>query len=34
MDLYGRLKREDIKALDYETLQGCKRLQGHVIYES
>ena len=29
-DLYGKLKREDIKALDYETLQAWKRLQRHI----
>jgi hypothetical protein len=31
---YGKLKREDIKALDYETLQAWKRLQSHIICES
>jgi len=31
--LYGKLKREHIKALDYETLQAWKRLQRHVISE-
>src|SRR5919112_6328156 len=30
-NLYGKLKREDIKALDYETLQAWKRLQNHII---
>src|SRR3954453_10675337 len=30
-NLYGRLKRDDIKALDYETLQAWKRIQRHVI---
>jgi hypothetical protein len=29
--MYGKLKRDDIKALDYETLQAWKRLQKHVI---
>src|SRR3954452_21453860 len=29
--LYGKLKAEEIKALDYETLQACKRLQRHII---
>ena len=29
--LYGKLKKEDIKAIDYETLQAWKRLQKHVI---
>jgi hypothetical protein len=33
-NLYGKLKKEDIKALDYETLQAWKRVQRHVIYES
>ena len=32
-NLYGKLKKEDIKALDYETLQGRKRLQRHVIFD-
>jgi hypothetical protein len=31
---YGRLKRDDIKSLDYETLQAWKRIQRHVISES
>jgi hypothetical protein len=31
---YGKLKREDIKSLDYETLQAWKRMQRHVISES
>ncbi len=30
-NLYGKLKREDIKALDYETMQAWKRLQRHLI---
>jgi hypothetical protein len=30
---YGRLKKEDIKTLDYETLQAWKRLQRHIIFE-
>src|SRR3954469_21698814 len=30
-NLYGKLKAEEIKALDYETLQTCKRLQRHII---
>ena len=29
--IYGKLKKEDIKAIDYETLQAWKRLQKHVI---
>ena len=29
--LYGKLKKQDIKALDYETLQAWKRLQKHII---
>src|SRR3954471_5311847 len=29
--LYGNLKKEDIKTLDYETMQVCKRLKRHVI---
>jgi hypothetical protein len=29
--LYGKLKQEDIKAIDYETMQACKRLQRHII---
>jgi hypothetical protein len=28
---YGKLKREDIKSLDYETLQAWKRIQRHVV---
>ena len=32
-DLYGKLKQEDIKALDYQTMQACKRLQRHIIYD-
>jgi hypothetical protein len=28
---YGTLKKEDIKALDYETMQIWKRLQKHII---
>ena len=31
---YVKLKRENIQISDYETLQACKRMQGHVIYES
>jgi len=30
-DLYGKLNRNDIKALDYDTLQAWKRLQRHVV---
>ena len=30
-NLYGKLKREDIKSIDYDTLQACKRIQRHVI---
>jgi hypothetical protein len=30
--LYGKLKAEDIKALDYETLQIWKRLQRHITF--
>ena len=30
-NLYGKLKKEEIKVLDYETLQVWKRLQRHVI---
>src|SRR6476619_6300365 len=30
-NLYCKLKEEDIKALDYQTLQAWKRLQSHVI---
>jgi len=33
-NLYGKLKKEDIKALDYQTMQAWKRVQRHVIYES
>ena len=29
--LYGKLKREDIKALDYDTMQAWKRLQRHIL---
>lgn len=29
--LYGKLKREDIRAVDYETLQAWKRIQKHII---
>ncbi len=28
---YGKLKREDIRAVDYETLQAWKRIQKHII---
>ena len=28
---YGKLKKEDIKSLDYETLQAWKRMQRHII---
>jgi hypothetical protein len=28
---YGKLKKQDIKALDYETMQAWKRLQRHII---
>lgn len=31
--LYGKLKKKDIKSLDYETLQAWKRLQRHVLSE-
>ena len=30
---YGKLKKEDIKSLDYETLQVWKRIQRHVIVD-
>jgi hypothetical protein len=30
-NLYGKLKREDIKTVDYETMQAWKRLQRHLI---
>ena len=30
--LYGKLKKEDIKAIDYETMQAWKRLQRFVIF--
>src|SRR3954451_5007262 len=30
-NLYGKLKQEDIQAIDYETMQAWKRLQRHVI---
>jgi hypothetical protein len=30
-NLYGKLKKEDIKSLDYETLQSWKRIQRHVV---
>jgi len=33
-DLYGNLKRENIKAIDCETMQAWKRLQSHVISKS
>jgi hypothetical protein len=29
-DAYGRINKEDIKALDYDTLQAWKRLQIHI----
>jgi hypothetical protein len=29
--VYGKLKKENIKALDYETMQAWKRLQKHII---
>src|SRR5919112_2981274 len=29
--LYGKLKKEEIKALDYETLQARKRLKRYII---
>lgn len=32
--LYGKLKKEDINAIDYDTLQAWKRMQRHVISES
>ena len=28
---YGNLKKDDIKSLDYETMQAWKRLQKHII---
>ena len=28
---YGKLKREDIRAVDYETLQAWKKIQKHII---
>jgi hypothetical protein len=31
--LYGKLKKEDIKSLDYETMQAWKRIQRHVIVD-
>ena len=30
-DLFGKLKKEDIKAIDYETMQAWKRLQKHIL---
>jgi hypothetical protein len=30
---YGKLNREDIKTLDYDTLQAWKRLRAHVMIE-
>jgi hypothetical protein len=30
---YGKLKKEDIKALDYDTLQAWKRIQRHIIVD-
>jgi hypothetical protein len=30
-DLYGKLRKEEIKALDYETMQAWKRLQRYII---
>jgi hypothetical protein len=33
-NLYGKLKKEDIKALDYETMQAWKRLQRHIISDT
>jgi len=30
-NLYGKLKEEDIHAMDYETMQAWKRIQRHVI---
>ena len=32
-NLYGKLKRDDIKDVDYETLQAWKRLQRHMIFD-
>jgi phosphoribosylanthranilate isomerase len=32
--IYGKLERKDIKALDYDTLQAWKKLQRHIISES
>ncbi len=29
--IYGKLKRADIRAVDYETLQAWKRIQKHII---
>ncbi|MGN6347105.1 MAG: hypothetical protein ACTHME_05320 [Candidatus Nitrosocosmicus sp.] len=31
--LYGKLKKEDIKSLDYNTLQAWKRIQRHILSE-
>ena len=33
-NLYGKLKKEDIKALDYETMQAWKRVQRHIIFDT
>ncbi len=33
-NLYGKLKKEEIKVLDYETIQAWKRLQRHIIFEN
>ena len=30
---YGKLKKEDISSLDYDTLQAWKRIQRHVIVD-
>jgi hypothetical protein len=31
---YGKLKKEDINAIDYDTLQAWKRIQRHVISDT
>jgi hypothetical protein len=31
---YGKLKKDEIKALDYETLQAWKRIQRHIISDT
>jgi len=32
-NIYGKLRREDIKTLDYDTMQAWKRLQMHVLFD-